>query len=155
MVSQGVCTVQLCSLTPALKHLLKTFENVHTMEKCLVWHPIIFPQNSRLLEWKLTAPTFNISQFLTLHIMLPNKYGQPPFLLGFVIVKQIGTQAQLWMVEFLLFCFRKAYMLFVIKFNCPDRGETIISYCYIRDDLFRTQILHKSLGNIFYMIQST
>ena len=59
------------------------------------------------------------------------------------------------MVEFLLFCFRKAYMLFVIKFNCPDRGETIISYCYIRDDLFRTQILHKSLGNIFYMIQST
>ena len=59
------------------------------------------------------------------------------------------------MVEFLLFCFRKAYMLFVIKFNCPDRGETIISYCYIRDDLFRTQILHKSLDNIFYMIQSS
>ena len=74
-------------LTPA-KHLLKTLENIHTMEKCLVWHPIVFPPNSRLLEWKLTAPTFNISQFLTLHIMLPNKYGQPPFLLGFVIVNQ-------------------------------------------------------------------
>ena len=69
--------------------LLKTFENIHTMEKCLVSHPIVFPPNSRLLEWKLTAPTFNISQFLTLH-MLPNKYGQPPFLLGFVIVNQIN-----------------------------------------------------------------
>ena len=37
------------------------------------------------------------------------------------------------------------------------RGEDIIptqSYYYIRDDLFSTQILHKSLDNIFYKIQS-
>ena len=66
--SQGV---QLCSLYPCPnKHLLKTFENIHTMERCLVWYPIVFPQNSRLLECKLTAPTFNILQFLTItHIM--------------------------------------------------------------------------------------
>ena len=41
----------------------------------------------------------------------------------------------------------------------PGLGEKIFFppklLCYIRDDLFRTQILHKSLDNIFYMIQST
>ena len=136
-------------LTPA-KHLLKTFENIHTMEKCLVWHPIVFPPNSRLLEWKLTAPTFNISQFLTLHIMLPNNTANHHFFWALLqSIKQIGTQAQLWMVEFLLFCFRKAYMLFLIKFKCPDQGRNYHShpsYCYIKDDSFRTQILHKSLG---------
>ena len=72
--SQGV---QLCSLYPCPnKHLLKTFENIHTMERCLVWYPIVFPQNSRLLEWKLTAPTFNILQFLTITHIMPNT-GQP------------------------------------------------------------------------------
>ena len=48
--------------------------------------------------------------------------------------------------------------MFIIKFKCPYSGRKYnfhSSYCYIRDDLFRTQILHKSLDNIFYMIQST
>ena len=87
--SQGV---QLCSLYPSFpitpnKQLLKKFENIHTMERCLVWYPIVFPQNSRLLEWKLTAPTFNILQFLIITHIMPNT-GQPPFLLGFVTVNQ-------------------------------------------------------------------
>ena len=69
------------------KHLLKSFENIHTMERCLVWYPIVFPQNSRLLEWKLTAPTFNILQFLIITHIMPNT-GQPPFLLSFVTVNQ-------------------------------------------------------------------
>ena len=62
------------------------------------------------------------------------------------------------MFEFSPFPFRQVYRLFVIKFKCPDSGRkyhTHKSYCYIIDDLFRTQILHKSLDNIFYMIQST
>ena len=45
------------------KHFLKTFENIHTMGRCLVWYPIVFPQNSRLLKCKLTATTFNILSF--------------------------------------------------------------------------------------------
>ena len=69
------------------KHLSKSFENIHTMERCLVWYPIVFPQNSRLLEWKLTAPTFNILQFLIITHIMPNT-GQPPFLLGFITVNQ-------------------------------------------------------------------
>ena len=67
--SQGV---QLCSLYPCPdKHLLKAFEKIHTMEKCLVWCPIVFPKNSRLLEWKLTAPAFNILKSHTLCLIRP------------------------------------------------------------------------------------
>ena len=150
--SQGV---QLCSLYPCPnKHLLKTFENIHTMERCLVWYPIVFPQNSRLLEWKLTAPTFNIL-FLTITHMPINTTNHYFFRALLQPIKQIGTYAQLWMVEF--FPFRQAYKLFVVKFKCADQGRKYShpSHCYIRDDLIRTQILHKSLDNIFYMIQST
>ena len=45
------------------------------------------------------------------------------------------------------------------KIQVPWLGEKISSPPEVtllhRDDLFRTQILHKSLDNIFYMIQST
>ena len=104
--SQGVqlCVAYTTALTPN-KHLLKKFENIHTMERCLVWYPIVFPQNLRLLEWKLTAPTFNILQFLTItHI--PDMANHHFFRALLQSIKQIGTQTQLWMVEFLLFPFR-------------------------------------------------
>ena len=133
--SQGV---QLCSLYPCPnKHLLKTFENIHTMERCLVWYPIVFPQNSRRLEWKLTALTFNILKFLTITHIMPNM-APTTISTGVLLqsIKQIGNQAQLWMVQFLLFSFRQAYRLFVIKFKCPDQRRkyhSYPSYCYIRD----------------------
>ena len=124
------------------------FENIHTMDRCLVWYPIVFPQNSKLLEWKLTAPTFNIL-FLTITHMPINTANHHFFRALLQPIKQIGTYLCL-MVEFSPF--RQAYRLFVIKFNCADQGRRYHSHpshCYIRDDLVRTQILHKSLDIYF------
>ena len=46
--SQG-CSYVAYTLSRYL-FFLKTFENIHIMERCLVWYHIVFPQNSKLLE---------------------------------------------------------------------------------------------------------
>ena len=100
---------------------------------------------------------FTISKNHTLYLI----QNRPPFLLGFF--SQSSKQAprpSYGMVDFLLFPFRQSYRLLGIKFKWPDQRKKYHShpcnksYCCIRGDLFRTQILHNSIDNIFYMIKS-
>ena len=95
---------------------------------------------------------FNISQFLTTTHIMPNMDHH--FFLA-LLVNQTNRYLGpwLWMVEFSLFLIRQVYRLFGIKFKCPDYGRKYHShpsYCCIRDDLFRTQILHNIILQIIY-----
>ena len=107
-----------------------------------------------------------VSKFSKIKEGVSNFWGEPILQNGWIIwspllyfnLKVSRTQILRHSLNFNAFCMIQEYFSpsFEICTKLKRGSHTYNkSYCCIRDDLFRTQVLHNSLDNIFYMIKSS